>query len=65
MLEGSSPSKWEDITNFTPLIIKDDCISFNTTVSGRYVAALSWYNFSQKLLSVWYYFALLSLLTYC
>lgn len=36
LTEGASPSKWEDITNSTPFTIKDNCVSFNTTVSGRF-----------------------------
>ena len=34
---GSQPAVWEDITNSTQLMFVQDCVSFTTTVSARWV----------------------------
>lgn len=34
---GTSPAQWEDITGTTPLTFVNDCVSFTTNVSARWV----------------------------
>lgn len=34
--EGTNPALWDDLTDQTQLTFIDDCVSFNTNVSGRY-----------------------------
>ncbi|XP_078319338.1 uncharacterized protein LOC111122316 isoform X42 [Crassostrea virginica] len=35
--EGTNPALWDDLTDQTQLTFIDDCVSFNTNVSGRFM----------------------------
>lgn len=34
---GTTPAQWEDITGTTPLTFVNECVSFTTNVSARYL----------------------------